>query len=173
MQLYKRSVIESSVAGQPVVQPTAEQMLRYWQAFLSVQDAQYPYPVQRTLSVSQPVVQIRLSILLITTCAFLFATVPALSGIFSEPRDRHGRRIHIPGSQLDWTVQAVYGHNQDDDVTTARSSIDFALQHEDLAFVTLLNADGRRVTFISSKGSDPASIELSLLRFRSSSVSNS
>jgi hypothetical protein len=160
MQLYKRSVIESSVAGQPVVQPTAEQMLRYWQAFLSVMDAQYPYPVERILSVSQPVVQIRLSILVITTFAFLFATVSALLAILSEPRDLHGRRIHIPGSQLDWTVQAVYGHNQGDDMTSARSSVEFALQHDDLAFVILLDADGRRVTFISSKSSDPTSTEL-------------
>ena len=33
-QMYIQSVVQASITGQPVVQPTAKQMLRYWQAFM-------------------------------------------------------------------------------------------------------------------------------------------
>jgi hypothetical protein len=150
MQIYKRSVIEASIAEQPVQQPTTQQMLRYWQAYLSVKDSQYIHPVQRTLSVSQYVVQIRLSFLIVTIGAFVIAMAAASIARLSEPLDRHGRRLPLPSSQLDWIVQAAHEHCRNDS-TTARSPAAYAAQHGDLAFSVLLAPDGQHIPFIASE----------------------
>ena len=108
-KMYKRSVVEASIAEQPVVQPTAQQMLRYWQAFMSVKDAQYPHPKQRTLTVSQPVVQIRLSVLVVTIGTMLLAICVAL---WMMAWDGYTRSLRIPASQLDWAVLAACEHRR-------------------------------------------------------------
>ena len=86
-------------------------MLRYWQAYMSVKDAQYPHPVERTLSVYQGVVQIRLSFLVITFGAFLFTTLAA--ALVKTTNLRNGLwKIHLPSSQLGWMVQAAREHDR-------------------------------------------------------------
>ena len=96
----------ASVAGKPVIQPTGQEMLRYWQAFMSVKDAQYPHPVERTLLVSQPMVQIRLSVLASTIIACLIAITSAVASRAIVSRDTRSRVIQLPSSQFDWAAQA-------------------------------------------------------------------
>ncbi|TFK38325.1 hypothetical protein BDQ12DRAFT_683455 [Crucibulum laeve] len=70
--MYAENVMGSSTAGLPVIQPTREQMLCYFQAFLSVKDSAYVHTVQRTLSAFQSIVQLRLSSLVCTIAPFLY-----------------------------------------------------------------------------------------------------
>ena len=156
-KMYKRSVVEASIAEQPVVQPTAKQMLRYWQAFMSVKDAQYPHPKQRTLTVSQPVVQIRLSVLVVTIGTMLLAICVALSMM---AWDGYTRSLRLPASQLDWAVLAACEHRRM--VIDWSSSIPavspavFAAQHRDMGLMVSHTADGRPLVRIVSpeEGSD-------------------
>ena len=97
--------MDASIADKPVIQPTGQEMLRYWQAFMSVKDAQYPHMVARTLSVQQHVVQIKLSFLVVTIGAFLSAIIAAA---LIRMTLRNGvQEMHLPSSQLDWIVQAA------------------------------------------------------------------
>jgi hypothetical protein len=81
-------------------------MLRYWQAYMSVKDTLYPHPVERTLTVYQEVVQIRLSILAVTIGAFLFAHITAT--LVRTTNHKNGVwRIHLPSSRLGWMAQAA------------------------------------------------------------------
>jgi hypothetical protein len=154
--MYKRSVVEASIAEQPVVQPTAKQMLRYWQAFMSVKDAQYPHPKQRTLTVSQPVVQIRLSVLIVTIGMMLLAICVALSMM---AWDGYTRSLRIPASQLDWAVLAACEHRRMVDnwgsSIPAVSPAVFATQHRDMELMVSHTADGRPLVRIVSPREDP------------------
>jgi hypothetical protein len=78
IQVYKLGVTEASTAQRQVIQPTAQQMLRYWQAYMHVKDTPILSPVQRRLSAATPVVQIRLSSLVVTVGALLFAVGAAV-----------------------------------------------------------------------------------------------
>jgi len=85
-------------------------MLRNWQAYLSVKNSQYPHAVQWDLTVFQPVVQIRLSILVTTMVAFVFALIASAGSRCIEPLDQRRKRLIIPSSQLNWIVQAARKH---------------------------------------------------------------
>ena len=143
-KMYKRSVVEASIAEQPVVQPTAKQMLRYWQASMSVKDAQYPHPKQRTLTVSHAVVQIRLSVLVVTIGTMLLAIGIALSMM---AWDGYTRSLRIPASQLDWAVLAASEHRRMvvdwGSSVPAVSPAVFAAQHRDMELMVSHTADGR------------------------------
>ena len=118
-------------------------MLRYWQAYTSLRDTIVPYPVERILSIRQPVVQIRLSFLVVTIGAFLFASVAA--GLVRTANLRNGVwRIHLPSSQLDWLVQAAREHVQYHAGPTKYTSRDsFASSNQDLAFITTPDLESR------------------------------
>ena len=139
--MYSRAVVDASIAELPVRQPTGQEMLRYWQAYMSVKDAQYPHPVARTLSVRQGVVQISLSFLVITTGTFLIAILGAAFVRWGNKRNG-AWKIHLPSSQLDWIVQAarehVRYHAGPETEITPRDRLpsrSFASHNQDLAFV--------------------------------------
>jgi len=142
-------VIDTSIAEQPVVQPTAQQMLRNWQAYLSVKDAQYPHLVQRDLTVSRPVVQIRLSVLATTISIFLIALMASVVSRWIEPLDQHGKHLILPSSQLDWIVQASREHFGEAEVLT-RSPSAYAAQREDLMLVVPNALNANAMPFIAS-----------------------
>lgn len=139
--MYNRAVVEASIAEQEVVQPTAQEMLRYWQAFMSVKDSQYPHPVERTLAVSQWVVQIRLSALVGTIGAVIISILVAATAHVRASRKCRGVRVHLPGSQFDWMVQAAREHYLNSGNSkalhsdlTSRSPTKFALSNQNLTF---------------------------------------
>jgi len=152
-KMYKRSVIRASIAEQPVVQPTAKQMLRYWQAFISVKDTQIPYPKQRTLTVSQAVVQIRLSVLVVTIGTMTLAICAAISMTAS---DGYTRSLRIPSSQLDWAVLTACEHLRMvvhwDSSIPALSPAEFAAQYRDMKLAVSHTADGRPMVRIVLAG---------------------
>jgi hypothetical protein len=150
--MYNRAVVDASIAEVPVRQPTGQEMLRYWQAFMSVKDAQYPHPVARTLSVYKGVVQIRLSFLVITIGAFLIAILAAALVRWANLRNGVSK-IHLPSSQLDWIVQAarehVRYHASPKAIVTPRdrlSTTSFASHNQDLAFVVTPDLETRIAT---------------------------
>jgi uncharacterized membrane protein YdfJ with MMPL/SSD domain len=104
--MYGREAVVNSTAKRPVIQPTGMQMLRYWQAYMSVKDSQYPNPDVRTLAVVQGIVQIRLFSLVLTVGAFLLAVTAACVAKYCGVKYKT-HRIHLPSSQLDWIVQAA------------------------------------------------------------------
>jgi len=145
--MYNLAVMDASIAEKNVTQPTGQEMLRYWQAFMSVKDAQYPHAVARTLSVHQHVVQIRLSFLVVTIGAFLFTIIAAtlvrmtlINGV---------RKVHIPSSQLDWIVQAARENVRDlagRRETTPRDHfqpMSFVSSNQDLVFTTTTDLEPR------------------------------
>jgi hypothetical protein len=144
------AVVDASIADLPVTQRTGQEMLRYWQAFMSVKDAQYPHPVARVLSVHQAVVQIRLSFLVITIGAFLFANLAAT--LVRTTNLRNGVwSIHLPSSQLDWIVQAArehVRHHASPAETTPRDRLptSFASRNQDLAFAITPDLEPRIAT---------------------------
>ena len=158
--MYKRSVLEASTAGQPVVQPTAERMLRYWQAFLSVKDTQYPLLKQRTLTVSKPVVQIRLSVLLVTLGIVTLAICVALSMM---AWDGYTRSLRIPASQLDWAALAACEYLRMvvdwDSSIPAVSPAEFAAQHRDMGLAVSHTADGRPMVRIVMVGKQSSRVK--------------
>jgi hypothetical protein len=133
-----------------VVQPMAQQMLRYWQAYLSVKDSQYPHLVQRDLSIRQSTVQIRLSVLASTIALLVFALTAVLVSYFQEPRNQADKRLHLPSSQLDWTVHAASEYYRLGHSSTAQSPRGFAAEHNDLIFTISPDPKGGSVPFISS-----------------------
>jgi hypothetical protein len=150
-QLYRRPVIEASISGRPVVQPTGQQMLRYWQAFMSVKDGQYPHPQVRRLSVSRPVVQLRLSALVFTVGGFLLAIVGTIALRYAEPRGQLKESINIPSTQLDWIVLAASEHRlRAGERGSTGPSSKFAREHEELGLVVELAPDGRMTARIVS-----------------------
>jgi hypothetical protein len=130
------------------MQPSPQRMMRIWQAYVSVRDTQSPRPVQRRLTVSRPVVQIRLSVLITTVGAFIVAAGVAILFHLVEPRDHLGRHIRLPDSQLDWIVHTVHEHNNGGD--HSMSSQDFFTAHCDLKYIVSFSAEGHISTSIRS-----------------------
>jgi len=135
----------NSTADLPVIQPTGQQMLRYWQAFMSVKDSQYPNPDVRTLAVVDDVVQMRLSSLVITVGSFLLAVISACVAKYRGFK-HNMHRIQLPSSQLDWIVLAAREHAniQPETEKTRRrtkSTDEFAIRNQDNFFITSSNFD--------------------------------
>ena len=107
-------------------------MLRYWQAYMSVKDSQYPNPDVRTLTVVQDTVQIRLSALLTSVMAFLLTVVTAYVARYRGIKNK-AHKIHLPSSQLDWMVQAARELAQTKLGT--KSPNEFAIQNKDNFFI--------------------------------------
>jgi hypothetical protein len=97
------------VYKQRVVQPTAQRMLQFWQAYMSLRDTQDPHLAQRTVSVSQPITQIRLSVLIATITIFLTALLAAL---VYRSNDVHAKGLHLPSSSLGWIVFAAQARHR-------------------------------------------------------------
>jgi hypothetical protein len=149
-QIYEPNITASSIAQRPIVHPTAQQMLRYWQAYTSVKDTQNVHVVQRQLSISQPIVQIRLTALVATTGAFLIAIVAAITYRLLEPRDSRGKRIHLPTSQLDWIVQAARKGAPQSESRLMSAHKAFAKHLHDFAYAVLVSPRGQVITRIVS-----------------------
>ena len=137
--MYNRAVVEASIAQLPVIQPTGQEMLRYWQAYMSVKDSQFPHLVARTLSTQQGVVQIRFSFLVVTIGAFL-VSILAVALVRAMNLRNGAREIDLPSSQLDWIVQAAREHvrysGSPEEITPRdRSPTSFALRNQDLALI--------------------------------------
>ncbi len=135
----------NSAAKRPVIQPTGMQMLRYWQAYMSVKDSQYPNPDVRTLAVVQDIVQMRLSSLVLTVGAFLLAVTAACVAKYCGVRYKT-HRMHLPSSQLDWIVQAAREHAKTQPKTEkarsrTKSSNEFAIHNQDDFFIVSPNFD--------------------------------
>ena len=131
-QLYSRGTVVNTTNHQPVIQPTGEQMLRSWQAYMSVKDAQYPNPDVRTLTMVQDTVQIRLSALLTSVVAFLLAAVMAYIARYRGVKN-NAHKLHLPSSQLDWMVQAARELSRSQLGT--KSPNEFAIQNKDSFFI--------------------------------------
>ncbi|KAH8806539.1 hypothetical protein DL96DRAFT_1822447 [Flagelloscypha sp. PMI_526] len=104
--VFQRSITDTSIAKQPVTQPTGNEMLRAWQAFVSVKDSQYDLVVQRPVSNINQVFQMRLSVLvasLVIPLAFLIAAFAW------RPKEQ----IFLPSSANDWTTLMVKEHFRD------------------------------------------------------------
>ena len=155
LKLYRRPVIEAAINGRPVVQPTGQQMLRSWQAFMSVKDGQYPHTQERRLSVSRPVVQVRLSALVITVGGFFLAVMGTIVLHYAEPRGQLKELVHIPSTQLDWIVLAAseYRLRAGERGSTGPSS-KFAMEHPELGLVIELAPDGQMTGRIVSSDID-------------------
>jgi hypothetical protein len=149
-QINKEPFQEASNAGKPVTQPTAQQMTRYWQAFSSVRDAQYPHSVQRVLTVAKPVTQIRLSVLASTIILLIAAMLAAAVGRFSEPLDAHRKRLGLPISQLDWSVLAAREHYRSGSNDVVKSSGEYAQTRDDLTLSVRITDAGRADMCIAS-----------------------
>jgi hypothetical protein len=148
--VFARSLIDTSIAQQPVIQPTGQNMVRYWQAYSSVKDAQYPHVLSRRLSVVRPVAQIRFSVLVATLVAFLLAvTATGVSRLW------RGKRLRLPDSQLAWIVQAVREHQRGSNpAPIACSPATYSAQHVNHRLVAVLGSDGMPMTWIEA-ASDP------------------
>ena len=149
-QIDAESFDQASNARKPVRQPTAQQMTRYWQAFSSVRDAQYPHDVQRVLSVAKPVTQIRLSVLASTISLLITAILAAAIGHFSEPLDAHRKRLGLPISQLDWTLLAAREHYRSGDNDVVKLSGEYAQTRDDLTLSVRVTDAGRADMCIAS-----------------------
>jgi hypothetical protein len=149
-------VVEAALNNKPVVQPTGQQMLRYWQALMSVKDSQYPRPLQRQMTVSRPVVQVRLSVPVVTAGGFLLAIVTAVMLRCVEPRDPRGKVIDIPSTQLDWIVLAASEYRQRcGECGSAGWSSKFAMEHDELGLVVKMAPDGGLTSRIVSSDQGP------------------
>jgi hypothetical protein len=145
--VYVREVVVNTTAKLPVIQPTGMQMLRYWQAYMSVKDSEYPNPDIRTLAVVLDMVQIRLSSLLITVGTFFLAVIAACVAKYRGMKHKL-HRIQLPSSQLDWLVQAAREHAKikSDTNTTRRqteSPNEFAIHNQDKFFIMASHFDPR------------------------------
>lgn len=143
--MYVREVVVNSTAKLPIIQPTGMRMLRYWQAYMSVKDSQYPNPAVRSVAVVQDTVQMRLSSLMITVGAFLLAVIAA--GVAKYHGLRHKtRNVRLPSSQLDWIVQAAREHAKTKPETEktrsgTKSHDEFAILNEDNFYIVSSNFD--------------------------------
>lgn len=130
-------------------------MLRYWQAFMSVKDSQYPHPVVRTLLVSAPTVQVRFSVLASTIVTSFAAIVAAVISRILVSRDTRTRSIHLPSSQFDWAVQAAREHHKSVDGLGSTRALEqhgvaFAAHNDDLEIVISSGPDDNVTTWIRS-----------------------
>lgn len=122
---------------------------------MSVKDAQYPHPVERTLLVSQPMVQIRLSVLGSTIIACLLAIFVAIVSRVMVSRNIYSRSVHLPSSQFDWAVQAAREHNKSREGLTSTRAFSqragaYAAQNDDLGFFVSPGHDGKSTVWIGS-----------------------
>jgi hypothetical protein len=124
-------------------------MVRYWQAFQSVEDAQYPYLVERTMSVSKAVVQIRLSTLIVTTVSLSFAIIAAYMAYLLEPLVYNKKHLHLPDSHRDWIELALDEYRRYNDLESARSSGVHAEEHRDF-FLAVKATNDRQPVYIKS-----------------------
>jgi len=143
--MYARGVVMNSTAKLPVIQPTGMQMLRYWQAYMSVKDSQYPNPAVRSLAVVQDTVQMRLSSLMITVGAFLLAVITACVAKYRGVRNKT-HQVQLPSSQLDWMVQAAREHAKTKPETEktrrrTKSHDEFAILHQDNFYIRVVDSN--------------------------------
>jgi hypothetical protein len=110
---------------------------------MSVKDTQAMYMVQHTLTVLQPVEQIRLSFLVSTIGTFLIVVVAVIAIWFSEPLDQSDQPLKRPHSLVAWMVQASQEHFGETEVDVSCSPTTFALQHKDLCLTTFTKPDGQ------------------------------
>ena len=107
----------------------------------------YIHPVRRNLSASLEVVQLRLSIVIITSTTFVLALSALAIAPCNEPLDEHGEHINFPKSQLDWMVEAARQiHVAGDD----ESFIGYAKEHDDLVYTVSTTRKGLLRTQITS-----------------------
>lgn len=130
-KVYTTYVAETSAQGQSIVQPTAQDMLRNWQAYQMINHGYYMQPGHRQLSASVEVVQIRLSVLTATVISLALVVAVAVAAHFSEPLDEHGEHLAIPKSQLDWIVEAARQQHVEGE---QKSHIGYAKERDDLFF---------------------------------------
>lgn len=123
-------MIEMSTLGNEVVQPTAEEMMRTWQAYQMVIHGAYPLHALRKLSVSMEINQLRLSVVIFTIITSALAVAALFIARRCEPFDDCGEHINLPQSQLDWMVEAARQYHMKGD--HYRSYVDYAKDHEDL-----------------------------------------
>jgi hypothetical protein len=134
------NLVQQSTTGQPVTQPTAQQMLRTFQAYTSIINCLYVHPVHRTISVNGPVVQLRLSVITITALVVTTALVVAVVQYLREPRDSRKQHMYVPQSQFDWVVQASQEHFNDDAMEGYSTA--YVTQHGDLRFAASTTETG-------------------------------
>lgn len=151
-KVYEPQITEATIDNQPVSQPTAQRMLRFWQAYMSLRVTQDPRPAQRSISASQPVTQIRISTLVATLAIFLITLLVALVYRSNETRDGHGERLHLPSSLIGWIVFAAHArHRGESKAAMALPSI-FIDRHRDLMLVAGKTDDGHYTARIMSPG---------------------
>jgi hypothetical protein len=144
-------MVEASTQGQNVTQPTAQDMVRYWQAAQMVNLGFYIHPVNRTISASLEVVQIRLSVVFTTGTIFVLAVALAALAHYQEPLDEHGQHMTLPKSPLAWIVEAArQNHGQ----TNYQSHRDFANERDDLFYSVSTARKGLSRTQITSNRDD-------------------
>jgi hypothetical protein len=130
-------------------------MIRYWQAFSSVRDAQYPHEVQRILAVAKPVVQLRLSVLASTVALLILALLAVVIGRFREPLDAHRKRLGLPASQLDWSILAAREHYRSGDNDMVKSAGEYARTRDDLTLCVRITDGGWADMCIASRVYQP------------------
>jgi hypothetical protein len=112
-----------------------------------VRDGFYVRPVQRKLSVSIEVIQLRLSVVFSTLVTFVVALLSAAIAHFREPVNSRGQHMSLPQSRLDWIEEAIHQHHGEDD--DHDSPADCAKKCGDLSYVSTTSASGlprRRIT---------------------------
>ena len=82
-------------------------MLRALQAYVAVISCANVHSVTRTISANVPIVQLRLSTIVVTVLLLMVALMMALFAYFNEPRDSCGKHITLPSSQLGWALVAA------------------------------------------------------------------
>jgi hypothetical protein len=142
------NVTGSSTLGQNVKQPTAKEMLRFWQAF-QMEGHASQQTSYRTLTVSKEVVQLRLSVTIFTIATSVLALAASIFMHFRKPLDECGDRMAFPQSRLDWMVEAARQHG----VGCGHQSLaDYGKKHEDLVCVFSTAQDGvSRILITSDK----------------------
>jgi hypothetical protein len=154
--VYELQTEDATLADQPIVQPTGQQMLRYWQAYISILNSQYPHEVKRSLSVSRAVTQIRLSVLATSVGTLLVVLFFALSYQVADLRHHPNKRLMLPGSSFGWVMQAAHEHQhrQGGNPVLLSSPPVFVSQHSGLTLVSGLRPNGQwQATRISSSAS--------------------
>lgn len=129
-KVFTTNVTKASALGKSVVQPTAQEMVRYWQAYKMVENAIYPRAVRRKLSASLEPTQLRLSVVIFTIITSVLAVVAAAVARRCEPLDEHGERMVLPQSQLHWMVEAARQRYAESD--DHKTHVDYVEDHKNL-----------------------------------------
>jgi hypothetical protein len=159
--VYELQAEDASLADQPIVQPTGQQMLRYWQAYISILNTQYPHEVERFLSVSRPVTQVRLSVLATSVGALLIMLFCVLFYRVADLRLHASKRLMLPNSSFGWVMQATHERQQRQGgkpMLLSSPSV-FVSQHYDLMLIAGRTPDGHweatRIYSASEPGMGP------------------